>query len=927
MLSLLALLPLACSPKPGEPAAAAPAPSPDRQMVEDLAALRFDRLGNPVLRWDHVPALSAPEGAPHKALVVLVEFSDTGFDRFAGDPEQDVKLAAYYQKLLFDSNYERKNTLSHYYATQSDGKYHLDGIVLPPVRLDKPLSAYGRPTRPEGGTWRNDRDPDGLVEDALRAAVAAQPDLEWSEFDRWDNKDFDHDGVTDEPDGYLDHLIIVYAGGGQHSCQSLRKLDEALNPNVGEEALDDLSPEQLACADRIWPHRDEVRMREGEGPTLADGEKNPNGGVPLHDDLWVRNYNMQCEYTEQSTFIHETGHSLGLPDIYARTSSNSTGLWEVMSGTADPSPQNMSAWSRIQLGWLKPEVVLPPSYGGDAQVTVNLARLDDPTPGAAHAAMIVLPPKKREIDLVKLPESSGSFALYSGQGNDLDRKATLALHVPDEGEALLEFDAWWEIEGGWDFAYFEVSDDGGRTWTRQKPTDPRMMPAKHGHDGPNTLPGFTGLSGDLDGDGKDESNPACDPTAEIAHGEDRAGAEKSPCEDGAWVHVAFDLSKWRGRDIAVRWRYFTDGAAVEDGLLVDNVKVPGGAVQTFEDDAGWADGAVPEGWTLDGFSRSPGHHTVLVPHYYVLEVRDPYADPDSYDAALAEPTASFIWNPDAGRMELVRMRPRPGVVAWYFDGAYAWSENDPALNGPGHGYLLVVDSNPNEISLPAVRRWYEGDPAKFDTRYELKDEDGGEAAVQEALHDSFVHTLCFVRNPPYWPADLERAALKEACGDGPPPVESLDIDGKKGKYVYEYIDLLPGEAREPWRKVGELVDFRKRDGAITWRLRDRSLRYLHTFDAPFAVEPFADGLVVQSVEDGAITDIERHDHPAFSHFSDEDPARWLNPHLPFGGVAVPQVGLSWDVAAPAEDAPPGTAATVRIAWTRRTASLPEGATR
>ena len=98
--------------------------------------------------------------------------------------------------------------------------------------------------------------------------------------------------------------------------------------------------------------------------SVAEGRVHAGGGTPLSPDLWVYDYNMQSEYTEPSTFIHEFGHSIGLPDVYARTSSNSTGPWEIMSSTSDPVAQNLSAWSRLMLGWLKPRVFLPPEFGG-----------------------------------------------------------------------------------------------------------------------------------------------------------------------------------------------------------------------------------------------------------------------------------------------------------------------------------------------------------------------------------------------------------------------------------------------------------------------------------------------------------------------------------------------------------------------------------
>ena len=175
MTHALALLLFACAPKTTAPAPAVDAAPPVDPAVADMVSsiqrLDLSDLGHPVLRWDSVPALQAPADAPHTALVLLVEFSDVRFDRFAGQADQGSQLAAYYQELLFDADYTRRNSLSHYYADQSDGAYHMDGIVLPPVRLDETLATYGGANRPEGGSWHNDRDPDGLIEAALAKAT------------------------------------------------------------------------------------------------------------------------------------------------------------------------------------------------------------------------------------------------------------------------------------------------------------------------------------------------------------------------------------------------------------------------------------------------------------------------------------------------------------------------------------------------------------------------------------------------------------------------------------------------------------------------------------------------------------------------------------------------------------------------------------
>ncbi len=884
------------------------------EMVKNLAALKFDKLGHPVLRWDHIPPVKATKAQPHRLLVVLVNFKDRRFDRFAKSKGQANKLVKHYQNVLFDDTYTRKDTLSHYYYNQSGGQYAVTGKVVAPVTLSKRRVDYGGPTRPAGGSWRNDRDSEGMVEEALRLAFKSNPTLDWKQYDQWDPQDFNKNGNLNEPDGYLDHFVLVFAGGGQASCQLVSKAGEVITPNAKMDALKKLSKVQAECVNRMWPHRFKIQKREAQGPKIG-GVSNPGGGAPLSESLWIKDYNMQSEYISASTFIHEFGHSLGLPDVYARTSSNSTGGWEVMSATSSPSPQNLSAWSRLQLGWLKPDVIVPPGYGGKNAGSIDLRTLDDaPGAGASRALMVVLPPKARKIELTNLPAASGSWALYSGQGNDMNRKATLSLDLGAvSGKVELSFDAWWQIEGGWDFAYLEASTDGGKSWKRRVPTDKKFMPAKHGHDGKTTLPGFTGISGDYDGDGKNENSQGCDPKKKIAHGEDKAGGKTPACLIPTWVRPAFDLSDLAGKKAHIRLRYFTDGAAVESGILIDNVKVTGANV------AGDFESANAAGWKLDGFTRSPGKHDILVPHFYLVEYRDPYAGKIAgdhrYDSALGKAGFSFYYDVAAKKLKAIQVRTRPGVVLWYYDGAFAWSENDPSTNGAGKGYLLAVDSNPNELHIPGLDANFKGSADKYDTHYNVKSKQ-----AQAMLKKAYARTICFVRGRRYRRAAKAGVDLKYAPrGCMRPknaPVSRIKVDGKTLRYSYEVVNfLLPGKAREPYQKVGELIDTRKRKNTISYRMRDRSLRHMHTSDSPFSLDAFADGIIYYDVSKNGRKLIKTgsKSYPAVSSFADRNPSRWQNKKLPFGGVTIPGTGFRFELAKPGSDAKAG--AKIKVNWT------------
>lgn len=64
-----------------------------------------------------------------------------------------------------------------------------------------------------------------------------------------------------------------------------------------------------------------------------------------------------------SVFVHEFGHMLGLPDLYARPEnpgSEGLGVWCAMSSQlANGRPQHFSAWCKERLGWLRPAVIDP----------------------------------------------------------------------------------------------------------------------------------------------------------------------------------------------------------------------------------------------------------------------------------------------------------------------------------------------------------------------------------------------------------------------------------------------------------------------------------------------------------------------------------------------------------------------------------------
>lgn len=893
------------------------------EMVDNIANFRFDKLGHPQIQSDSINPVLAAEDRPHKILIIPVRFPELGYDRYAGDENQDQMNNTWFQDLLFEGGVSqaKEGTLTHYFQHQSHGQYNVTGKIFPVVKLDKPLSHYGRPVQNADGTWRSDKASDELVVETLMAAYAAEPDFPWQEYDQWDPKDFDGDGNRDEPDGYIDHFVMIVAGKGQASCHGLYKLDEKLNTNSTPETFDTLNQDEKACADRIWPHRSSISQNLDSGP-VTEGQRNVRGGIDIGNGLWVLDYNMQSEYTEVSTFIHEFAHSLGLPDVYARSTSNSTGSWTAMSATTSPEPQELSSWSRMMLGWMKPCVIRSPAFGGTTDGEVLLQTMNDWSTGDSAAplcesAMVILPPKYLDIDLGPLEDRHGQQAAYSGQGNDMFRTLSRRFDfsgVGPETDLTLELDTWFVIEAEWDYLYVEVAGPDG-VFKRILPSDKEsiddktsVMSSAKGHEGEGSTPGFTGRSGDLDGDGKVETAPDCDPSQDRVLAEDKIGqTESDPCEAAQWVTAGFDLNPYRGQEITLRFTYFTDGAAVEAGALLDNISVAGvGFLEDFE-------GPEITQWDANGFTLSGGSHHLAVPHFYLLEFRDPYAtfeNAKNYDASLTQPGFSMFPTED-GTPRAFNVNYRPGVVMWYYNGEYLWSQNEPTQEGPGNGYLLVVDANPQEYSLPLAPEQFYKTEDGF-SYWEFNDD------AQPFLKDSFVNMMCFMRRPAYYSTDVseeDRVSCAEVTVDGRPPVEQTSWDNRELTYGYTIInEWLPGDDRLSRKSVGPAYDLRIRDGQAQYRLYDRVLRNYHSADAPFSVESFANGIEIYGLEDGVMTLQETEPFAPVSAFSDEDPTRYHSSKLPFGGAAVPYEGFSYQLQAPDSDSPEGTRVRIQYHW-------------
>ena len=141
-----------------------------------------------------------------------------------------------------------------------------------------------------------------------------------------------------------------------------------------------------------------------------------------------------------------------------------------------------------------------------------------------------------------LPVDAGEGCWWSNMGDVIDSTLTARLDLRQVEQPRLEYDVWYSIEEDWDFAYLEVSEDDGQTWTILE----------------------TPLS-------------STDDPLDVSFGPGYTGA----VED--WQRESVSLGQWAGKEILVRFQYVTDAAVHDHGLCLRDLRVSGDGTPTALD--------------------------------------------------------------------------------------------------------------------------------------------------------------------------------------------------------------------------------------------------------------------------------------------------------------------------------------------------------
>ena len=176
---------------------------------------------------------------------------------------------------------------------------------------------------------------------------------------------------------------------------------------------------------------------------------------------------------------------------------------------------------------------------------------------------------QEQTPLLPVPVEGGG-CWWSNRGDSISSTLTRGLDLSEVAQATLRYGVWYEVEEGWDYAYVQVSTDGGSTWDiLEAPRSSPLNPL-----GNSFGPGYTG-------------------------------------DSGGWIQEEVDLTPYAGgRDILLRFHYVTDQGVTGIGMCVDNIEVP--ELGFFDS----ADHGGSSGWEARGFVATDNQ----VPQDYIVHV-------------------------------------------------------------------------------------------------------------------------------------------------------------------------------------------------------------------------------------------------------------------------------------------------------------------
>ena len=294
-------------------------------------------------------------------------------------------------------------------------------------------------------------------------------------------------------------------------------------------------------------------------------------------NAWAEGQNRAANYGASQLFITYFFDRFGLEGLRALSDHPGLGL-DAVDGTLQSLDQ--ASVDEFVLDWALANLINDPTVGDGRYFYPTLPDLPEPEPVRAlreypaivradahqygvdyyplqnletysqvHVSLDALP----TIPLIDTAPSSGQWLWYSQRGDSSSTTLTRAFDLSTVSSAMLEYNVWYDLEDDWDYAYLQISTDGGLTWS--------ILPTAY-------------------------------TTAENPHG--AAYGPGYSGESQGWLAEAVSLDAYAGQSILVRFQMITDDAINQPGIAIDDVRIPEiGYVSDFElDDGGWE----AEGW-------------------------------------------------------------------------------------------------------------------------------------------------------------------------------------------------------------------------------------------------------------------------------------------------------------------------------------------
>lgn len=262
-----------------------------------------------------------------------------------------------------------------------------------------------------------------------------------------------------------------------------------------------------------------------------------------------------------------------------------------------------------------------------------------------------------EVKIVNNEAYSGQYQWWSNRGDDSDMTLTRPFDLRGLQSATLEFWMWYDIEQDWDYAYVEISTDGGRSWDTLR----GAYSSDYNPNGNSFGWAYTGISG---------------------------GGETP-----IWTHERIELTPYVGQEVVIRFEYVTDDAVNRVGLCLDDIRIP--ELGYFDDVEIAAD------WEAHGFVRSNNR----LPQRFLLQLIE--FGPDIRVSRLGGETEQERM-PDASAHELLvgegTVPKMPELTCQPYEvqaGDSLWTLAERILGDGGAAGILVAATNAQHQIDPA----------------------------------------------------------------------------------------------------------------------------------------------------------------------------------------------------------------------------------